>query len=130
MSPEIRVQAGRAELRRRGALIGQGTRFGEGATVDLAFPWLISIGEECIVAPHVKLLAHDAAMKRLIGVTLVGRVDVGDRVYIGERAIVLPNVRIGNDAVIGAGSVVTKDVPANATVAGSPAKIMKQSHRQ
>jgi acetyltransferase-like isoleucine patch superfamily enzyme len=49
---------------------------------------------------------------------------------IGSGATVLGGITIGENALIGAGSVVTKDVPANATVAGNPARIMKQSHRQ
>jgi maltose O-acetyltransferase len=111
-----------SELRRRGAIIGKGTYIGPGATLDLSFPWLISIGDDCTIAPDVRILTHDAAMKRHIGMTLVGRVNIGDRVYVGERAIILPDINIGDEAVIGAGSVVTRDVPSGTVVAGVPAK--------
>lgn len=50
---------------------------------------------------------------------------IGKNVFIGARSIVMKGVTIGDGAVVGAGSVVTKDVPANAIVAGNPAKIVK-----
>jgi maltose O-acetyltransferase len=52
-------------------------------------------------------------------------VTIGDDVWIGTRAIVLPGVTIGTGAIVGAGAVVTKDVPENAIVAGNPARVMK-----
>lgn len=55
-----------------------------------------------------------------------GKLDIGNDVWIGQYAIILPSVKkIGNGAVVGAGAVVTKDVPAYAIVAGNPAKIIK-----
>jgi len=54
-----------------------------------------------------------------------GPVIIGDNVWIGDKATILPGVTIGNGAIVGANSVVTKDVPARAVVAGSPAKIIK-----
>ena len=50
---------------------------------------------------------------------------VGDNVWIGTRAIILPGVTIGDGAVIGAGAVVTKDVPARSVAAGNPARILR-----
>ena len=52
-------------------------------------------------------------------------VKIGNKVWIGAHATILPGVTIGNGAVVGAGAVVTKDVPENAVVAGVPAKIIK-----
>lgn len=54
-----------------------------------------------------------------------GAITIGDDVWIGANAIVLPGVKIGNKCVIGAGSVVKDDVPDNSVVAGSPAKVIK-----
>lgn len=51
---------------------------------------------------------------------------VGDNVWIGNRAIVLPGVTIGDGAVVGAGSVVTRDVPARTVVAGNPARVVRE----
>ena len=55
-----------------------------------------------------------------------GPVCIGDRVWIGSKVCILPGVRIGDDAIIGAGSVVTRDVPARAVVAGTPARVLRQ----
>lgn len=58
-----------------------------------------------------------------------GPVEVGDYVYIGPRAIILPNVRIGRGAVVGAGAVVTQDVPEYAVVGGVPARFIRERAR-
>ena len=55
-----------------------------------------------------------------------GPVIIEDNVWIGEGVVILPNVRIGKSAIIGANSVVNADVPANAVIGGIPAKIIRQ----
>ena len=60
----------------------------------------------------------------LIGYTKIGKIKIGDNVFIGANATVLPNVTIGNNSIIGANSVVTKAPPDNVVVAGNPAKII------
>ena len=52
---------------------------------------------------------------------------IGDRCWIGANSIILPGVTIGNNVVIGAGSVVTKDIPDNVVAVGSPAKIIREN---
>ena len=59
-------------------------------------------------------------------VTSKGVVLIGNNVWIGDKATILPNVTIGDGAVIAANSVVTKDVPAYSVVASNPAKVVKQ----
>jgi maltose O-acetyltransferase len=59
-----------------------------------------------------------------LGYTRIGKVEIGDRVFIGTAAIVLPGVRIGNDVVIGAGSVVSQDIPDNVVACGNPARAL------
>ena len=62
-------------------------------------------------------------------VTSKGPVIIGSNVWIGDKATILPNVTIGDGAVIAANSVVTKDVPAYSVVAGNPARVLKTTHR-
>jgi maltose O-acetyltransferase len=105
-----------------GLVLGRGCSIEPGVVIDEGMPWLIEIGDETTIAPQAYLLAHDASTKRHIDRTRVGRVHVGRRVFIGARALVLPGVTIGDEAIVAAGSVVTRDVPAGMLVAGNPAR--------
>lgn len=58
-------------------------------------------------------------------VTSKGPVIIGDKVWIGDKAIILPGVTIGNSCIIGAGAVVTKDIPARSIAVGNPAEIIR-----
>ncbi len=83
------------------------------------------LGEHCIVNHHA-IIDHDCVISAFCHiaphVTLGGNVKVGRGSLIGSGAIVLPGLEIGDYAVIGAGSVITKNVPSGATFAGNPAK--------
>ncbi|TYO99021.1 maltose O-acetyltransferase [Geothermobacter ehrlichii] len=85
----------------------------------------IIIGSNVRIAPNVKFHAagHDYSDDNFVHTG--DEIIVGDNVWIGAASIILPGVTIGNGAVIGAGSVVTKDVPENAIVAGVPARFVK-----
>ena len=54
-------------------------------------------------------------------------ITLGDKVYIGNNAILLPGVTVGSNVVIGAGAIVTKNVPSNSVVAGVPAKVIRSA---
>lgn len=85
----------------------------------------VSIGDGTQIGPNVQLLAADHPrdpIARKAGLEYGRPVRVGRNVWIGGGAILLPGVTVGDDAVIGAGSVVTRDVPAGATVVGNPAR--------
>jgi maltose O-acetyltransferase len=56
--------------------------------------------------------------------TRIGKVTIGNRVFIGASSVILPGVTIGSNVIIGAGSVVTKDIPDNVVAAGNPAKVL------
>lgn len=91
--------------------------------IDPGHCWLISMGDNVTLAPRVHILAHDASTKRILGYTLIGRVIIGNNVFIGAGSIILPNVKIGSNVIIGAGSVVSKSIPDNCVALGSPARV-------
>lgn len=88
----------------------------------------VRIGKNCLLAPgvHIYTAAHplDPALRNASLES--GRpVRIGDNVWIGGQAIILPGVTLGDNAVVAAGSVVTRDVPADAVVMGNPAVVRK-----
>lgn len=123
----IRGEADIDVLKRRGLRIGEGCDIQPHCTIDAGHCWLITIGNNVTMAPYSYLLAHDASTKRKLGYTRIGLVTIGDDVFIGAGAIVMPGVTIGEGSIVGAHSVVTKDVPAYSVVAGNPARIIGTS---
>lgn len=111
-------------------LISMGMKVGEnfkrlhGVILDPSHCWLLEIGNNVTMAPNVHILCHDASTKQFLGYTKIGRVNIGDNVFIGAESVVLPGVTVGNNVIIGANSTVTKDIPDNMVVAGSPAKVI------
>lgn len=91
-------------------------------------PFLIKIGSRVTITSGVKILTHDGAtwLVRENGVRYqrFAPVEIGDDVFIGVNTIVMPGVTIGSRVVIGAGSVVTTDVPSNSIAVGVPAKVI------
>ncbi len=103
-----------------------GNNFGrlKGVILDPSHCWLIEIGDNVTLAPRVHILCHDASTKQFLGYTKIGRVTIGNNVFIGAESVVLPGVTIGNNVIIGANSTVTHDVPDNSVVVGSPARVL------
>lgn len=104
---------------------GRGVTFGKNANIsykarfDTARPQGIFIGENTWVLAYTLILAHDHC-RIFKGITTVG-----DNCVIGMNATILPGVTIGNEVVIGAGSVVTKDIPSNSIAVGNPARVIR-----
>lgn len=109
-------------MKQRGLKVGKDLFLG-GAYIDLGFLHLITIGDDVTFAGKVTILAHDASMNEWLRYSKIGKVTIGNRVFIGYGAIVLPGVTIGDDVVIGAGSVVTQDIPSRKVATGNPAEV-------
>ncbi|MGW5636069.1 sugar O-acetyltransferase [Streptomyces sp. NPDC003832] len=88
----------------------------------------ITIGEDCQIGPNVQLLTPTHPLEpepRRDKLEAARPITIGNNVWLGGGVIVLPGVSIGDDSVIGAGSVVTKDVPAGVVAVGSPARVVR-----
>jgi acetyltransferase-like isoleucine patch superfamily enzyme len=108
--------------------IGAKTVMGQECTIS-AYQH-VSIGRECVIADRVMMIDFDHGMvevERPIRVQGIYKRDVrvGSNVWIGHGAQILRGVTVGDNAIVGAGAVVTKDVPANAIVAGVPARLLR-----
>jgi acetyltransferase-like isoleucine patch superfamily enzyme len=88
----------------------------------------VHIDEHTLVASGVTILSHDHC-KRIDGNPLLTDTFIGKRCFIAVNATILPGVRIGNEVIVGAGSVVAKDVPSNVIVAGNPARVIRENIR-
>ncbi|MBQ4120192.1 MAG: acyltransferase [Clostridia bacterium] len=121
----IRGQHTTEHLQKLGMKVGKNFNRLHDVTLDPAHCWLISIGDNVTMAPYVHILAHDASTCYSLGYAKIGRVNIGNNVFIGAKSIVLPNVNIGDNVIIGAGSVITRDIESGSVYVGNPAvKIM------
>lgn len=94
-------------------------------------PYLIKIGKHVTISTKVSFFTHDGGtwvfrqQPKYKEVIRFGKIEIKDNCFIGHGSIILPGVTIGPNSVVGAGSIVTKDVPPNTVVAGNPAKTIK-----
>ncbi|MGP1395974.1 MAG: sugar O-acetyltransferase [Inquilinaceae bacterium] len=103
--------------------LGAGVYLNAGCTILDTAP--VSIGRGTMLGPNVQIYCaehHKDRVRRTAGLEIAKPVIIGCEVWIGGAAIILAGVRIGDGAIIGAGAVVTRDVPADTTVVGNPAR--------
>ena len=110
------------KLIKMGLSVGVNFKRLNGVILDPSHCWLITIGNNVTMAPRVHILAHDASTCAFLGYAKIGRVEIGNNVFIGADSIVLPNVKVGNNVIVGANSTVTKDLKENSVYAGNPAR--------
>ena len=111
-------------LKRKGLIVGKNFKMQGGVTIDSSHCWHIFIGDNVTLSPNVVILAHDASTKTFTNFTKIGKVIIGNRVFIGAGTTILPGVKIGNDVVVGAGSLVNRDIPEGVVAGGNLAKVI------
>lgn len=99
-------------------------------------PWLITLGDHVDVTEDVKFFTHDGGIWVARGIDeelkkydSFAPITVGNNVMIGVRTQIMPGVKIGDNVIIGGGSIVTKDIPSNSIVAGAPARKISELDR-
>lgn len=119
--------------RLRGVKIGKGTRISRNVMLDDHNPELIHIGKNVAITTKVIILCHQRDLTNYkVGEDAMyypfkeQAVYICDKVHIGVGSIIMPGVTIGEGAIIGAGSVVTKNIPPYCVAVGVPAKVIKQ----
>jgi len=118
-------------LRKRGVTIGKNVLFRDPRTtgIDLSRACLIHIGDNIDINTHFTIMTHDFGnfvFRNLFSdyINSSGAVTLGNNIYIGTHVIILKGVSIGDNCIIGAGSVVTKDIPANSVAVGVPCRVV------
>lgn len=94
-------------------------------------PWCITLGNNVHITREVLFVTHDGGTllfrKQIPDLEITKPIVIGDNVYIGVRSIIMPGVTIGNNCIIAAGSVVTKNVPDSSVYGGVPARFIKST---
>lgn len=100
--------------------IGEHTSFALMVMLDVMFPEKISVGRNTVIGYNTTILAHEYLIKEY----RLGDVEIGSEVMIGANTTILPGIQIGDGAIVSAGTLVHKDVPAGAFVGGNPMRII------
>lgn len=115
----------------QGVVVGENVKF-YGATPGMfgSEPWLITIGSNVHIVSGCHFVNHDGGVlvlrHKYPDLELTAPINIGSYVYIGMNCTILPGVNIGDNVIVGAGSVVTKSFPGNVVIAGVPARIIKK----
>lgn len=116
---------------------GKNLHIGTGVYINFGFSVVdngnIYIGDNTFIGPNVNILTLNHAVEvsdRQKGKIEIRDVFIGNNVWIGAAVVILPGVKIGDNSVIGAGSVVTKDIPKNALAVGNPCKVIRQINKE
>lgn len=114
--------------RLRGVQVAKSAEIGYFVIIDNLYPEKVIIEEHATVSARSTILAHDESRAYTgRGEEVVAETRIGQGAFIGVHSVIMPGVRIGAKAIVGAGSVVTHDVPESATVAGVPARTLRES---
>lgn len=120
-------------IRKMGCHVGKNTFFGDYVRMDTSYADMIYIGDYTHITSGCRLLCHQ---RDLTGYCVgdnaaslgyrTGEIHIGKGVMVGMETLIMPGVTIGDGAIIGAGSIVTRDIPAWTIATGRPARVVKQ----
>ena len=117
-------------LRSEGAIIGSNCKIYPSASFG-SEPYLIELGNDVRITAGVRITTHDGGIPVLVkswklkNAGKFGRVKIGNNVHIGINSVIMPGVTIGDNVIIWAGAVITKDIPSNSVAVGVPAKVIE-----
>lgn len=118
-------------LRIKGVVVGEGTYVHDpkNITIDVSRPELLKIGEHVFLHAGTTILTHDWASWCFVKkyndfIPSHGKVIIGNNVWLGENVTILKGVEIGDNVIIGAGSIVTKSIPSDSIAVGVPARVI------
>lgn len=107
-------------IRAGGGVVGENVDFYD---VKIDNNSLFEIGNNVTIT-NCRLLTHDACLSKITGCVRMAPIRIGDNVFVGTDAIILPGTKIGNNCIIGSGAVVAHDIPDNSVVIGNPCKVV------
>ena len=120
-------------IRKMGCHVGKNTFFGDYVRMDTSYADMIYIGDYTHVTSGCRLLCHQRDLTDYcVGDNAAslgyktGEIHIGKGVMVGMETIIMPGVTIGDGAIVGAGSIVTRDIPAWTIATGRPARVVKQ----
>ncbi len=122
-APAVETERAYDKWRRMGVRIGKDCIIYD-VFFDTLVPFLIEVGDRVAISGNVTILAHDGAMLPFTGQERFAPVRILDGSFVGHRAMILPGVTIGPRSIVGAGAVVTKDVPPRMVAVGNPARVV------
>lgn len=118
------------EAKKRGLHVGKNVSFIDTPNFG-SEPYLISIGNNTTISFDVAFVNHDGGTRVIRNLpnqnketVIYGKIEIGNNSFIGCRCTILPNVKIGDNCIIGAGSVVTRNIPDNSVACGVPCKVI------
>lgn len=100
--------------------IGEQTSFALMVMLDVMYPEKISVGKNTVIGYNTTILAHEYLIKEY----RLGQVEIGNEVMIGANTTILPGIKIGDHAIVSAGTLIHKDVPEGVFVGGNPMRII------
>ncbi|MDD3160254.1 MAG: acyltransferase [Candidatus ainarchaeum sp.] len=109
-----------------GLKIGKNVQIMPDQRIDIFFPELISVGDNSIIGQDCFFACHEFNVDEF----KYGPIEIGENVLIGARCYILPGIKVGNNSLVGAGAVISKDVPENVIAFGNPIQFIDKTTKE